>query len=556
MSSITPERKMIGDLLQMGLAVPEWQRNYSWTDDEWLDIWNDLSNYNTRRTLGATSPYFIGTVILIADSTPKQILDGQQRLATSTILLAAIRDALNELTDSDEALEISRDIHKDFIMRGRSYSEKGASAGLCLNLYDKAFFRDTIWAAPANLKVNATQESHELIRSAYLFFKRRIDATLITSSSSVSIERIRPLVSSLTESFLTVTIEVTDEREAMRVFEVVNDRGFGLSTEDLVRAYLLQRENDATNRESIVQTWQEIFELYKESKYRNYLRHFWISRYGDVKSKALAETIRVELQAKSIPSVKFSDELRASIDTYRDIIDGKVGKSKATLATSLREELQAVSDLAAVALYPVILSAFEEWNGMEDRIKLLRALVVAYIRHTVVGKRESTLLEAEVYGLARDIRAKKIDADGCFKSLSKFAPNDKVFSEELKTCTIERSATAQYMLRAIENHRKPSEEFMLRGRSQLWVEHIIPQSTPRTSELRPYVKRLGNLTLMSDKKNRQASDRPYATKRSLYKVSDISITKELGNKYPTWNVERLIARQADLASTASAVWAF
>jgi uncharacterized protein with ParB-like and HNH nuclease domain len=95
-----PNKRTIGELLSTTnppIVVPEWQRSYSWTTSHVETFWNDLLYFQNRHTTESikSAEYFIGSIVIVAASTDQHLLlDGQQRLATSAILLSVIRDYL------------------------------------------------------------------------------------------------------------------------------------------------------------------------------------------------------------------------------------------------------------------------------------------------------------------------------------------------------------------------------------------------------------------------------------------------------------------------------
>src|SRR3954453_2141797 len=122
------------------LRVPAWQRSYSWDTKEVSAFWEDIVNFSDMhpgKNLDRTE-YFLGSVVLVEKNTYYEVLDGQQRLATASIMLAALRDVVRP-----EEEEAAKHIDDGFISQ---YDIKSQSTrfALQLNNYDKDFFRDTI----------------------------------------------------------------------------------------------------------------------------------------------------------------------------------------------------------------------------------------------------------------------------------------------------------------------------------------------------------------------------------------------------------------------------
>ncbi len=168
----TPERMTIGNLLSTTnppVKVPDWQRNYSWTTSQDPGFWKDLLNFD-KRYPGKNiegQEYFLGSVVLVDNNTWHLLLDGQQRLATSAILLSVIRDSLGRYSQ-DAAVRTSNKFLADFDDASQTSVDK-----LTLNRYDRDFFKREILEMPIGKYIRPvpTIESHQLIRQARLYFR-------------------------------------------------------------------------------------------------------------------------------------------------------------------------------------------------------------------------------------------------------------------------------------------------------------------------------------------------------------------------------------------------
>jgi uncharacterized protein with ParB-like and HNH nuclease domain len=114
-SSFRPESTFLGDLLteKKPIRVPPYQRDYSWRAEQVTDFWDDLVHFERECSRNCDSPeYFLGTIVIVNTDKYREILDGQQRLATATILLAAIRNRARELGS-----DLAECIHNTYIAR-------------------------------------------------------------------------------------------------------------------------------------------------------------------------------------------------------------------------------------------------------------------------------------------------------------------------------------------------------------------------------------------------------------------------------------------------------
>lgn len=552
MPQYTPDRFTIGNLLSTTnppIRVPDWQRNYSWTSSEVDTFWKDLIGFDRRypdNNLDGQE-YFVGSVVLVDNNAWHLLLDGQQRLATSAILLSVIRDFLAPY-DQNAASRTSNKFLIDFDDATQTSVDK-----LTLNRYDQDFFRrEILELRGANYRAPAAQiESHQLIRKARGYFESKFESmreqlndARVFKNWMLRIQRV------LTLHVSVVAIVSQDENNAALVFETLNDRGIGLSTPDLLRNLVMRRAND-NQLEEIASLWGEVLESETDVKLRIFLRHYWISHRGDIKTQSLYREIRDDILENNVESLSFSRQLRDSSLVYRDIVNAQHENA------DVNQRLSDLNELGAAVMYPLVLSAFETIQDVNDLNRFLRACVVAYVRHNVVARLESSLLEDAVFGLARDLRENR-DTNAAIQSLRDVAPNDQVFVDAFRTATISNRAAARYVLRTIEISRRRTEELEVALPPKVHVEHIYPQ-TPlegaRWQEHSRVLNRLGNLTLLSRRLNAAIRNGSFEAKKPAYGQSELVTTQELQN-LDEWTPASIDQRQNALSEHVAEIWAF
>jgi hypothetical protein len=546
------EKKTIGVLLAGRIKLSMNQRRYSW-DPSQVDIfWQDIqyfSNDNPGETYRAKE-YFLGSVVLIEPpgALQKEILDGQQRLATATIMLSVVRDVLRELGFNDAAVTLQdRYISSHDDLRDADFNH------LELSRYDQEFFAREIQAPriAGYVEPNIQLSSHDLIRKARNYFRGAIAAAIAPLGSATEKKKwLLRLNEILLENVTIIQVSSTDRDNAGLLFETLNDRGIGLSTPDLLRNFMLDKAANDADRDQISQNWEDILELEDNARSEDFIRHFWISRYGDVKTRSLYREIKGRIEAEEIPVIKFSRELSDEADVYDSIVRADDDDA------DTQRHLQGAALLGANALLPAALSGFAVGNKNERR-DLLKALITAYVRHTVIGGLENAKLEQFVFGLAREIRQNK-DFPGAVKKIRAFAPKDTEFLQSLKVARINRSGAARYMLREIEMAKRPEHsEVTVQDVPLVNLEHIYPKN-PSFKPLANHdeiVDRLGNLTLLKQRLNAAAKSGTFASKKETYKNSDLFITRELGD-LKTWDLAAINKRQEELAKIAIKIWSF
>lgn len=208
-------RGVASELKDRLIAVPIYQRSFAWTGEEIQEYWEDLYTAFSE----AAPEYFLGTIVLTRQEAVSRdaVIDGQQRLATTSILLAAIRDEYRERDDPERAT----------IVQGQYLSTsdlKSASevARLTLNSDDAYFFERRI--IHGTVEPEPTRGSHELILDAHAYFRDRIRKVADDAGSQWT-DRLTQWVDFLRTRLKVIVLEVPTESDAFLIFETLNDRG-------------------------------------------------------------------------------------------------------------------------------------------------------------------------------------------------------------------------------------------------------------------------------------------------------------------------------------------
>lgn len=546
-----PVKRTIGDLLSTTsprIVVSDYQRDFSWTESEADVFFRDLIAFSNRypdKNVD-TQEYFLGSMVLVTGGTDHLLLDGQQRLATATILLSIIRDHLN-LYDKNAATRLGLKYMYD---NDDSTGERWYK--LTLNRYDAEFFRREIQDGATTTKLPATLESHRLVLKVRQYFQEKFEEKYKElGGGKPAFEWSLRIMKVLLNHMSAVVVSSSDEDNASNVFETLNDRGISLSTPDLLRNLVLRRAASDAQREEIIEAWRTVFEIEEDVKIDDFLRHYWISRNGDIKSRKLYHEMKSVITEQDIASLPFSQDLELSSITYRQIVSANDDDPK------IREQLIAIKMLGGKALLPAVLSAYA-FGDAPARLDFLRELVSVYVRYAVVSGLELSSLEDVVYALAKDL-----SGTGNFleakAALAEIKPTNDAFAKRFATFQISRRESQRYMLYEIENFErrsaKKTEELQLAGPDKVHVEHIYAQKPEtRLPDHQDLVNRFGNLTLLDAKLNQTIQNGLFAAKKPAYDKSEVLLTKQLLG-YGDWNRESIEERQQKLAEKAVAIWA-
>ncbi|MEW6419290.1 MAG: DUF262 domain-containing protein [Nitrospirota bacterium] len=265
------------------LEVPVHQRPFEWTEEvvELLDDIGDAFNRNKE-------DYFLGSLVIISASNgirPK-VLDGQQRLAVVSLLLAGIADKFDNIADKKRAQAI----------RGQYLSIFDITEGierpqLKLNQTDDPYFR-SILTEEARKPEGRAPESHWRLWKAHQSISDWLSKKLEGMKDQVN--WLAEFTKYLSESAYVIYFTVADDANAFMIFETMNDRGIDLSIADLLKNYLLGRAGE--DLQTILNLWTTAMASLGtyggENLFTVFLRHFWSSKYGLVREKELYRSIK------------------------------------------------------------------------------------------------------------------------------------------------------------------------------------------------------------------------------------------------------------------------
>lgn len=276
---IAIDRETIGHALKdRTLWVPIHQRSYAWEKEHVTDLYQDLA----RAIDEGDHEYFLGAIVVVRSSAHKlQINHGQQRLATSTILVGAIRDYFLKTGDSQTAKII-----EDTYLFSTDRKTHEVSARLHLNAEDHDYFQKRILYRPDNperlgaQRLTLTKESHRRIAKAAALAAGHVATRVATLPASDRTTHLHKWLDFIDDGARVIWVQVADARTAYFIFETMNDRGLRLSAADLLKNYLIARAED--RQMEVFQKWQAMTAVLdtlgeQEDAIVNYIRYFWIA---------------------------------------------------------------------------------------------------------------------------------------------------------------------------------------------------------------------------------------------------------------------------------------
>lgn len=550
---------ILGNIERRPVVVPRFQRGFSWEKQHVTTFWDDLVAFGEEYERAPKSAsYFFGPIVIQSQPEEILLLDGQQRLATATILLAVLRDVARTLPfpSGNPQHDLAYAIQSNFINK----EDSDPPFALRLGELDSEYFRKTVQVDPPS-DLGAGLRSHELIRGAYQTLRTAVVNSITGLSSDDALRKIKQLKDTVSKSMLVVTINVESEDDAYSIFETLNDRGLRLSVPDLLLNLLMRRASTESERQQVRQRWNYMLEQMGRRDIARFLRHMWISRYGDLKKRGLFYELKDYLKDKKLKSVDFAESAALDCDSYVALLDQSKEIPKAA-ATNIAGVIRYIGITSSL---PLLLAGLQSLSE-SDFARLAHMTAVLSVRYSLLADLNPSTLESAFYEAAREIRSQKaLNQSGSrilrsvAEILAKLNPSDAIVKEKAREVLLER-APALWVLTQVANHlQSKTKEIAV---SEANLEHIYPRNAtvaqwPNKTELDPLVWRLGNLTILGEEFNRSASNKAYSTKAANYFAnSELYITNTLPAAYSQWTPKEIEARSAELAETITQVFRF
>ena len=538
------------------LAVPFYQRSYAWEDKHVLDLFNDT----IKAIDTGESEYFLGTIVTTKNDTARpEVSDGQQRLATVTILFSAIRDYFyNSATEENKRRANS--ITNQYLY-AEDLSTLDTIPKLRLNDADNEYFLKRVLSAPdsSDRAVAPSKESHKKIVQACALAKEFVTGL---SQSSKPEERLATLVKYIHDSLKVIWVSVPDDANAFVIFETLNDRGLVLAISDLLKNYLFGISGDRVTE--VQHRWIQMISILEaidnEEIVVTYIRHFWSSKYGSTREKDLYNQIKKNVRNK-LQALEFSTTLAENAKLYSAILNTS-NELWRKYGQTAREHMNTLNLLRMIQIRPLILAVLSEFSVPEAR-KALRLMVSWVVRFLIVGGLGGGTLENHYSLSAREIYNGSIKtAKQLSDQLKRIIPTDAKFQDSFSTATVSTQYLARYYLRVLEQQKrgKTHPEFIPIDNTDIVnLEHVLPQNPSNLwnyiidEDKALYCKRIGNLALLTTPINVLAGNDSFSFKKQFYYQSEYLLTKVIAS-YNAWNTTSIAKRQSELAGLAVKAW--
>ncbi len=487
---IKPVDKTVKQLLESGFyKIPRFQRPYSWDQENVDDFWIDA--------VANTDPdYFIGSFVLYTNpglESTYYVVDGQQRLTTITLLLAAARNALEKLGFTDQARGLQKLIEREDLDNQKQYILQTETSYPYLHDHIQKFGKPDLPAQKSD-----EQESLQL---AFKYIEGRVQSVLSAIDGDLTIpppkkkDRKKAALLQIRDRILRlqlITILLTKEDDAYLIFETLNTRGKDLGISDLVKNHLtrlLKPKNKGVDQAR--DKWKSILNEFSTSvaeiDINAFVHHVWISRNQYLSKERLFKAIKETVNASTASS--YLNNLVSDAKLYRAAFEPSSRAWKPE-ERSVAESLRALNVFRVVQPVPLLLSLLRAYDDKKLSLAQLRTILRDmenfHVQFTAITAQRTGGGTAKMYAATAEQMSKAKDKDACAVILKDFrskmrdrVPEKGEFISNFQTVAYMSSSTkqkalVQYLLRRFDEHWRDSAAPV--DYSQMSIEHIYPES--------------------------------------------------------------------------------
>ena len=426
-------------------VIPIYQRTYSWTRKECLQLWDDILRAGSNEDI---SVHFIGSIVYIetglsqvSQQSPLLVIDGQQRLATVTLLLSALA---NSLGDSEPVDGFSARKLRNYYLVNPEETE-GRYFKLLLSQTDEK----TLTAIVSN-KEQAENHSIRVMRNFKLF-----EELIAGCNGNLDV------VCNGLAKLVVVDIALSrDQDNPQLIFESMNSTGRELSQADLIRNFILMGLEPTLQTHLYEQFWRPMELAFGQEAYGahfdSFMRHYLTVKTGEI--PRLNEVYEAFKSYARLPKTS-ADGIEALVKDIRDFARyfcalALGAEDDADLKLALRD----FRELKVEVAYPFLLELYHDYatgalskDDLEEVVRLVEAYVFRRAVCTIPPNSLNKTFSTFNRELKKDRYLESIKAHFLTMPSYRRFPKDEEFQRELQTRDLYNFRSRSYWLRRFEN---------------------------------------------------------------------------------------------------------
>ncbi len=531
----------IGGLKKV-FIIPPFQRNYEWSEDQCTVLFNDIIKACKNKT-----NHYLGNIVYYigknsgASYSENILIDGQQRITTILILLCAIRDSMDPLTESEDI----NDINKMFLRN------EGAGETFRVRLkqtdYDAGCYERLV-------NGNFSDDETGNIANNYRVFRKLID------DSDFKPKELYETIPSL--EVVGVNLQIDSDLTAVQtIFEKINSTGKPLTAADLLRNYLLISTSSKEQERLYKTYWIKIEETITTNYISEFVKDYLIMKvYHDVEKGEVYKDFKTYVEDNQFSNEDVLKDMKTYAPFYKTLLEENTGDIKTN------REITTLKSLGCDDMNCLFMFLLKECNGKKEELQKIFNLLKCFLaRYRIVSPSGGGgALRSVIQKLIEKLTLKEIDCtfDSLYFELSNSAnpsgryPDDEEFKTALMKSEKRNHKYGRALLLAVEE--KETKNIPV-NYSETTIEHLMPQKLSdwwiknlggkekAESTFNNYINCIGNLAPLSGSYNSGNSNKKWSDKIKLMKDVQFKTTKEV-LKYENWNENTIRKRNSNLSN--------
>jgi hypothetical protein len=594
MKFLNPKAVVDGDSLNVaGLfgeryIIPSYQRDFAWGSKQISQLWQDLIDHYRRiapqDTISNAEGYFLGALVTIKEQgqSELQIVDGQQRLTTLSIIAIVLHEVVDKFVRKhSQAAAILHALKSCFVRYSAGgfesllvYSDPGTNQAFqdfCVNSTSRLQRRDLWKALPKRSQKQSSP--HASIFNAFNSSYVKLYLFMRKCKPAAREQRLISFAQLFLECIVLLRIKATSYESAYAIFESLNDRGLKLSQADLVKNELL-KVSMPSERDEVIQFWTDAKQNLSDTPVAiSELVHYsCLHRFGEAKANTLFAFVKRKL-AGGLSGRDFTRGLEEDTRALEQlVVQRSANWSKDTL--TMLDDLTKV--LAVKFSYPMLLAVHSRLQAtpadFEKGVRLIMNFVFRFVKVGNGSPERLAVVAAKVgnHGRNPGLTNGQFLSEVAREFRSESA--DKIFSKEFEDYSEANTKQAYFTVYYIERYLLNGTIPLDHGKESN-LEHIMPKDPkmvdwPSAFNLKTsdpalfanYLWRIGNLVPLPESINKSVKNKKIAHKLSggsqNYETCNLVSPKSLESylKQGAWTEESIDERQRDLAALAPKVW--
>lgn len=561
-----PDNKTIEEIFgdtEAFYNMPIYQRPYAWDKERVEQLWYDMleAYKNNLQDENIDKNYFLGSVVVVDKDKHQDVVDGQQRLTTLTILFCTLRD-LNIFNDNDEQINILKDSIQDF-------RKKKQRLKLTTHSNNQALFEETIINGIHFNKSKKDIKNNKFLQTSYYF--KNLILKLQDKKSEDYTSSVSEFINYIFNKTTMIKVVCYDENFAIKLFSVLNDRGLDLTPADIIKAYLMESMvDDEIKLNSFIEVWKQIESIieFTDEKMEGILNLYLYYLITQNPKKSLQDELKQQFKNKD--SQKIILDIKKFAENYSEIVN-----------STQDNHISMLKYLSHNIYWKSILTTAKHTDYKEyDKLKIL---ITRYFYQSWIAGGTSNRIKQTAFNILKSVKNgisiddymiiendEEIIKDGIKTIIEKNLNKYDYYEKSLDSNYVYWERWLKPLLLSIEYFENEKKDFIPIVRD-LQIEHILPQTwnaekswdgvllnwkdSFSEDEAETLISSLGNLTLLTGKKNIEASNCNYDKKIDIYKgnsgkgfdgKSSFEITKSIIDDYAIWTKDTIKIRYNNL----------